>query len=106
MKIRYVRNSMVNSLLMGIPYRHKHIRMALSIDGLGILIFNEAVIAAIVRAYINIKTSPKKTAIYMTRKDGEWKEGFAKYQLIEEEVDEETLRRKLKDMLNEVDSEN
>ncbi|MBS7645355.1 MAG: hypothetical protein QW569_03090 [Candidatus Bathyarchaeia archaeon] len=84
-----LRNRDVNSILIGTPTGHSHIR-AIMETRYGTIILQEATIANLVRAYITLKTHPKIRSMNLTLNEmdeGEAKPGFAKFQLLEREVD-------------------
>jgi len=73
----------VKSVTMGIPGGHKHVRTIIETDA-GKFIFQEATVAAIVRAYTTIKTHPQTRAVRLVGKETEErKKGYAAYQLVE-----------------------
>jgi len=53
-----IRNEDVNKILVGVPEGHKHLRISMKLKNGAILIFQEATIANILRAYITVKTHP------------------------------------------------
>jgi len=69
-----------------IPVGHQHLRTTVVLADGTEMVFQEAAIANIVRAYIVVKTHPRTTRIELK---GEWaaerKEGYAEWQLIERE---------------------
>jgi hypothetical protein len=84
-----IRNEDIRELIMEVPEGHKHLRTTMLLDDGTELVFQEATIANLVRAYVSIKTHPTKRK---TRLRGEMpagtKEGFAEWQLVEIEGDE------------------
>ncbi|TAL17947.1 hypothetical protein EPN96_03440 [bacterium] len=69
-----------------IPEGHKHIRTTVTLASGETLVFQEATIAAIVRAYATVKTHPlEKSVVLKGRVLSERKEGYAEWQLVEEE---------------------
>ncbi len=80
-----IRNEDVKELRVEIPEGHAHIRATIFLQDGTELTLQEATIANLVRAYINIKTHPTAAGFRLTgRKLGERKEGFAEWQLVEE----------------------
>lgn len=74
----------VKQLLFGIPEHHKHYRLILKTDQDQVLVFSEALVAAIVRSYISVKTHPTQSGIEMAQEIiGKQKDDFATYQLLE-----------------------
>jgi len=57
-KTRVIRNEEVKQVLIGMPKGHKHIRVYIKLKNGNALIFQEATIANILRAYITVKTHP------------------------------------------------
>lgn len=73
-----------------IPRGHKHIRVAIETKDLTIVL-QEATVAGIVRAYLNVLLHPVKRAVELrlTRVGpGVRKDGYAEYQLLEGDPDE------------------
>lgn len=68
-----------------IPKNHRHLRTTLQLaDGTSITL-QEATVAAIVRAYVAIKTDPVRKSMQLSgRKLTERKSGYAAWQLLEE----------------------
>lgn len=94
-RVKVLRNADVKRIVMFIPPSHEHVRMYIETDELR-LILQEATIAAIVRAYINIITHPRRKAIeLLTTKIEERKRGYAEHQLLESDKDESQI---IKDM--------
>ena len=82
-----IRNEDVKELLVEIPDGHMHIRATIFLQEGTELTLQEATIANLVRAYINIKTHPTAAGLRLTgKKLQDRKEGFAEWQLVEEQV--------------------
>lgn len=80
-----IKNEDIKKLIAEIPEGHKHLRAKIILQDGSELVFHEATIANLVRAYINIKTHPKTTKISLKGKRlKELKEGYAEWQLLEE----------------------
>lgn len=95
-------NSDITRIRIGIPEGHKHIRTIIETGNGEKLIFQEATIANIVRAYTIIKTHPQKRALELEQKQpSDKKEGYAEYQLIETDNDEGIIKKELADAYNE-----
>ena len=79
-----IRNEDVSRVIVEIPAGHRHLRTTLAlVDGTE-LVFQEAAIANIVRAYVAVKTHPTTTRIVLEGGPvAERKEGFAEWQLLE-----------------------
>jgi hypothetical protein len=68
-----------------IPEGHKHLRTTVTFASGESLVFQEATIAAVVRAYTTVKTHPlEKSVVLKGRMLSERKEGYAEWQLVEE----------------------
>ena len=95
-----IRNKDVKRVLMGVPKGHKHYRCVIELKDGKFLIFHEAMIANIVRAYVTIKTHPQKQAIELLCKElKDKKPGFATYQLLEAEKNENEILEELEKIL-------
>jgi hypothetical protein len=82
-----ISNEDIEELTAEIPEGHKHLRVTILFSDGRILTFQEATIANLVRAYIDVKTHPSATKIRLKRRKlSERKKGFAEWQLIEEQI--------------------
>lgn len=100
-----VRNEDVKEVLMGTPKNHKHLRICLKIRD-KTLIFQEATIANIVRAYVTIKTHPTVKALKLERKvlpEIEIKSGYANHQLIEVDMKENEIEKEITQLLEKAE---
>ncbi len=80
-----IANEDVRELVAEIPEGHEHLRTTIMLHDGRSFTFQEATIANLVRAYITIKTHPRKLMIRMSgRKLADGKEGYAEWQLMEE----------------------
>jgi hypothetical protein len=80
-----IRNEDIKEIIVEIPEGHKHIRMKITLQDAAELVFQEAAVANIARAYITVKTHPQKTAVKLKgRQLSEKKAGYADWQLLEE----------------------
>lgn len=78
-------NEEIKELIIEVPDGHKHMRTRLLLQDDTELIFQEATIANLVRAYITLKTHPViKRIVLKGQKLEKRKEGYAEWQLIEE----------------------
>jgi len=78
-------NEMIKEVLMEVPDGHRHIRTRIILRDDTEIIFREATIANIARAYISLKTHPKKTSIRLKGQELQGKkQGFADWQLLED----------------------
>lgn len=100
-RVFIIQNKDVKRVLMGIPRGHKHHRCAIELKDGKVLIFYEATIANIVRAYVTMKTHPQKQAIELYCKElKNKKQEFATYQLIETEKSENEILEELEGFLD------
>jgi len=81
-----IHNEDIKELVAEIPEGHRHLRTRLVLQDGTEVIFQEATIANLVRAYITVKTHPVIKRVVLRRKRLDTrKEGYAEWQLIEEE---------------------
>lgn len=81
-----IRNEDIEEVLIEAPEGHKHLRTIIRLKNGEEIILQEAAIANIARAYMTIKTHPVKRSV--TLKGGKvenQKEGYAEWQLLEDE---------------------
>ncbi|MGB9716566.1 MAG: hypothetical protein ACPL1G_09205 [Thermodesulfovibrionales bacterium] len=84
--LKNIHNEDVKELTAEIPEGHKHLRTKIVLQDGTELIFQEATIANLVRAYIMVKTHPLKSKVILKGvKLLERKDGYAEWQLVEEE---------------------
>ncbi len=85
-------NESVRKVIAFIPKGHHHIRLAIYLQD-QVIVLHEATIAAIVRAYIDIVTHPKRRAVELVLHNvgNNKKHGYAKWQLIESRRNEEEI---------------
>jgi hypothetical protein len=80
-----IRNEDIQSIITEIPEGHLHLRTTLVLRDGTQLVFQEAAIANLVRAYIDVKTHPTTTKIVMHgARIEERKDGYSEWQLLEE----------------------
>jgi len=80
-----LRNEDVAEILAEIPEGHHHLRTTLRLSDGSSITFQEATVAAIVRAYVAVKTDPLLSRVELFgRKVSGRKEGYAEWQLLEE----------------------
>ena len=80
-----IRNEDVVRVVAEIPCGNNHLRTTVVLADGTEMVFQEATIASIVRAYIDVKTHPQSTRIELNGKRiVDRKEGYAEWQLIEE----------------------
>jgi len=81
-----IANEDVKSLIAEIPAGHKHLRTTIELHDGRTFTFQEATIANLVRAYIEVKTHPVLTSVgYTGRNLSARKDGYAEWQLIKSE---------------------
>lgn len=98
MKVKTISNEDVKEILIGTPAKHKHLRTLIKIEE-DWFIFSEATIANLVRAYIEIKTHPKKNSVLLKQERlTNQKKNFAAFQLLEQSKSEEELDEKFNDL--------
>ena len=80
-----LRNEDVTRVVAEIPQGHRHLRTTVTLaDGFSVT-FQETTIAAIVRAYIEVKTNPLRDRVVLAGRMVESrKAGYAEWQLLEE----------------------
>jgi hypothetical protein len=96
-KVDAIRNQDIKRVLIGIPRGHKHLRICIELKNGMALVFQEATIANISRAYITLKTHPHIRALELKTKRAnaqQLKGGYTEHQLLEtfkmnEEIEEE-----------------
>jgi len=100
-KIRIIRNEDINKGLVGVPAGHKHLRIPMELKNGSVLIFQEATIANILRAYAIVKTHPNVHAqeLEMETLTDLRKDGYAMYQLLETPRKNEDVENELKKLL-------
>jgi len=95
-----IKNEDIDSVLLAVPEGHRHLRLALTTSDGETVVLQEAAVAAIVRAYVTVKTHPQMRAIKLISAKAEGlKEGYAADQLIESEADEAVIDQ-MTDLLN------
>jgi hypothetical protein len=82
-----ISNEHVKEVTLEIPEGHRHVRATIAfMDGTEITL-QEATIANVVRAYITVKTHPVKSKVTLRgEKLVQRKDGYAEWQLLEEET--------------------
>lgn len=80
-----IKNEDIKELIAEIPEEHRHLRTTIVLQDGTEFVFQEATIANLVRAYITIKTNPRKNKVVLKGKRlADRKEDFAEWQLVEE----------------------
>jgi hypothetical protein len=81
-----IRNEDIARVITEVPVGHRHLRTTIFLADGSELVFQEAAIAGIVRAYVRVKTHPQDMRVELRgRRVPERKEGYAEWQLLEEE---------------------
>jgi hypothetical protein len=80
-----LRNEEVAEIVAEIPAGHRHLRTTVTLADGSSITFQEATVAAIVRAYVAVKTHATRERVVLrgTRVEGR-KRGYAEWQLLEE----------------------
>jgi len=80
-----LRNEDVTEIVAAITEGHLHIRTTVKLTDGSSITLQEATVAAMVRAYVAVKTDPVRTRVVLTgRKVRGRKDGYAEWQLMEE----------------------
>jgi hypothetical protein len=101
-KIHIIRNEDLNKVLVGVPEGHKHLRISMKLKNGLVLIFQEATIANILRAYTTVKTHPNIRAqeLEMKKLTADLrKDRYAIHQLLETPRKNEGVEKELKKLL-------
>ncbi|MDZ7263437.1 MAG: hypothetical protein ONB16_02550 [candidate division KSB1 bacterium] len=103
-KVTQLSTKDVDRLLFGVPTDHKHCRLALITTRDECFILSEALVAAIVRAYVSLKTHPQLKTIEMNSSRSSWpKADFADYQLLESQTSSSDIEAELSELLGKAD---
>ncbi len=81
-------NADIRQIEVAPPAGHQHLRTTITLQDGRKIVLQEATVANLVRAYIDIKTHPQREMVRLSGKElsvEERKEGFAGWQLLEEE---------------------
>jgi hypothetical protein len=80
-----LRNEDVTEIVAEIPEGHLHLRTTVKLTDGSSITLQEATVAAIVRAYVSVKTDPLRIRVVLRgRKVSERRDGYAEWQLLEE----------------------
>ena len=80
-----LKNADVNGIIAEIPPGHRHLRTTILLADGSSLTLQEATVAALVRAYVTVKTHPVKTRVVLNgARESRRKRGYAEWQLLEE----------------------
>jgi len=86
--IRILANADIREIVVAPPEGHRHLRATLTLHSGEAIVLQEATLANLVRAYVEIKTHPQRQGVRLVGRElaeGEKKKGFAVWQLLEEE---------------------
>lgn len=102
---KVIRNRDIAHVLLGVPEGHKHMRICLELKDGTILVFQEATIANILRAYVHIKTHPTVRAreLLLNALESKRKEGYAVYQLLETTKSDEEVEKQLTEIVQKIE---
>lgn len=84
---RILANADIKEILIAPPEGHKHLRTTITLHSGEAIVLQEATLANLVRGYVEIKTHPQKWSVRLVGRElleGERKDGFAGWQLLEE----------------------
>jgi len=85
---RILANADIAEIVLAPPPGHQHLRATIKLHSGEEIVLQEATVANLVRAYVAIKTHPQKTSCRLIGRElseGERKDGFAVWQLLEGE---------------------
>jgi allophanate hydrolase subunit 2 len=78
-------NEDIKEIIAEIPEGHRHLRTTIVFEDGQSMTFQEATIANLVRAYIEVKTDPVRTRVRLRGSNIKHrKKGFAEWQLVED----------------------
>ncbi len=79
-----IKNEDIREIVIEVPEGHRHLRTTVILKDGTELVFQEATVANLVRAYVGVKTHPARSRARLTgRKLLKRKEGYAEWQLLE-----------------------
>lgn len=85
---RTLANADIAEIVLAPPRGHQHLRATIKLHTGEEIILQEATVANLVRAYVGIKTHPKRRSYRLVGRElseGEKKKAFASWQLLEKE---------------------
>ena len=100
--VKVYRNEDVEKVIAFIPRGHMHVRILVEFKD-QVIVLQEASIAAILRAYVNICTHPYRKAIELVSKrvpKEARKVGYAEYQLLETSRSEKEILDEVERIIN------
>ncbi len=91
-----LRNREVLRVLVGVPDGHQHLRARVETAAGDVITLQEATLAALARAYLQITTHPTLQAVELRAEAvASRKDGFAEFQLLDTTTPEEEVRKEL-----------
>mgnify|MGYP001478961577 CR=1 FL=1 len=81
-------NADIEEILLAPPPGHQHLRATIKLRSGEQIVLQEATVANLVRAYVGIKTDPQRESYRLIGRqlaEDERKDGFAEWQLLEDE---------------------
>ncbi len=103
-RVRVVKTSDVVRVVAFIPPGHRHTRVLVELESGEKLIFQQATIDGIIRAYVSVALHPSRKVCELTLKHlstKERKEGFAKWQLVESDRSENEVMEEVMKIYSE-----
>ncbi len=101
-KTHVIQNKDIKHVMIGTPRGHKHVCVYIKLKKGTAIIFQEATIANILRAYTTVKTHPNIRAQELKMKTltaESRREGYAAHQLIETSRSADNIEEVLRDLL-------
>jgi len=86
-EVRVLTNADIKEIVVAPPEGHQHLRATITLQSGEAIVLQEATLANLVRAYVDIKTHPQTESVRLSGRElapGERKKGFAQWQLLEE----------------------
>lgn len=81
-----IKNEDIREVVIEVPEGHRHVRTTIVLGDGTELVFQEATMANLLRAYVTVGTHPTKSRVKLEgRKVVNRKKGYAEWQLLEEE---------------------
>jgi len=83
---RVISNADIREIDISAPPGHRHLRTTIRLHDGEEIVLQEATVANLVRGFLSIKTHPSKKSVLLKGRllsEGEKKEGFAEWQLLE-----------------------
>lgn len=103
-KVRVMKTSDVVRVIAFIPQGHRHTRILVELGSGEKLIFQQATVDSIIRAYVSVALHPSRKACELTLKHLSTKErkgGFAKWQLVESDRSEDEVMEEVMKIYSE-----